>query len=110
MGHLYGNGRAFALPPEMVTEHLDDLLELRCEMAAREAANREFEGCCKVIEDKRWFADPTFRLEELRRERRPNLREQALKDWKLLRDCNNLDPEVADRLEKVLDCIPSPLY
>lgn len=61
--------------PEMVTKCLDDLLELRCEMAAREAANREFEGCCDVIKVKKWFADPTFRLEELRRERRLNLRE-----------------------------------
>lgn len=95
--------------PERVTEYLDFLLDLRCDLAAKGAADREFEGCCKAIRDGMWFADPTFRLEELRRERRPNLREQALKDWELLKSSHNIDPEVAKRLEEALSHIPSSL-
>lgn len=39
--------------------------------AAAWASDQQLETCCKVIEEKRWFAEPGFRLAELRRACRP---------------------------------------
>lgn len=39
--------------------------------AAIWAADQQLETCCKVIEERQWFANPDFRLAELRRACRP---------------------------------------
>jgi len=50
--------------------------------AAQWGADQELEACCEHIANKgKWFADPHFRLKELREARRPkppSLKEQAL--------------------------------
>lgn len=35
------------------------------------AADQQLETCCRVIEERRWFAEPGFRLAELRKACRP---------------------------------------
>jgi len=70
--------------PQEVCDCLNDVVDFNCELAS----NKEFEECCIVIRDKRWFADPSFRLAELRRERRPSP--------------HDLDPKAVEAIELAL--------
>lgn len=65
--------------PEMVVGYLDFLLDMHCDMAKKAAADIELEKCCESIRDMGWFADPSFRLAELRSERRPSPQHLAIK-------------------------------
>lgn len=88
--------------PAKVVEYLDFLMELRCDMAAKAAADTELEGCCKSIRDMGWFADPSFRLAELRRERRPSPHDLALKALEALKKAHDLDPKAVEAIELAL--------
>lgn len=92
--------------PDQVVNYLDHLLEIRLEIAA----NEELDACCGTIKRKGWFADPTFRINELIRERRPSptLKEQALRDLATVRQCSDVLPEILDTIELALDSIPDP--
>lgn len=95
--------------PAKVVEYLDFLMELRCDMAAKAAADEELEECCKAIRDKGWFADPSFRLAELRSERRPSPQYLALKALERLKVAHNLDPKAVEAIETALS-FPGPLH
>ena len=89
--------------PDKVIDYLDHLLEIRLEIAA----NEELDACCETIRRKGWFADPTFRINELTRERRPSptLKEQALRDLATVRKCSDVLPEILDTIEMALNSI-----
>ena len=80
-------------PPELVQQWLGkffgctvsgDLADSELFLASRASqwgADQELEACCEVINE--WFAEPKYRLAELRAARRPkppSLKEQALED------------------------------
>lgn len=88
--------------PEKVVEYLDFLLDMHCDMSEKAAADKELESCCKAIRDMGWFADPSFRLAELRRERRPSPRDLALKALDSLKKVHNMDPEAVEAIELAL--------
>lgn len=81
-----------------VRDCLNDVVDFNCELAA----NKELEECCIDIRDMRWFADPSFRLAELRRKRRPSPHDRALKALESLKKAHNLDPKAVEAIELAL--------
>jgi hypothetical protein len=72
--------------------------------AAQWGADQELEACEQAIIDRKWFADPEFRLAELHNARRPkppSLKEQALADfdWMVGRTLGR--PEFDERSERI---------
>ena len=74
-------------PSLEIVEQWADMLSSRSDhavfsLAAQWGADQELEACCEHIANKgKWFADPHFRLKELREARRPkppSLKKQAL--------------------------------
>lgn len=68
-------------PDELVQQWASESLARQhlCTQAARWGADQELEACCEYI--KRWFANPQYRIAELRDARRPKPlsdKEQAL--------------------------------
>lgn len=84
--------------PREVCDCLNDVVDFNCELAS----NKELEECCIAIRDMGWFADPSFRLAELRRERRPSPRDLALKALNSLKKVHNMDPEAVKTIELAL--------
>jgi hypothetical protein len=67
-------------PPELV-QQLYGLPQMRAiEKAYQAGADQEFEAVIDLIKDHEWFADPSYRIAELRAARRPkppSLKEEA---------------------------------
>jgi len=102
-------------PPELVREWCDEvygtgeltLYEYVATLAAQWGADAELEACCEVIKDHVWFAQPAFRLAELRSTRRPkppSLKQQALETLETLihGDSTGLDVGVIRRAIEAL--------
>ena len=72
-------------PPELVEQwdghgkSCSDAAQILATAAAQWGADQELEACCEYI--RQWFADPQYRIAELRNARRPkppSLKESAL--------------------------------
>jgi len=105
-------------PPELVDKweeewhhfhfkHSDvDLSLYVAAYAAQWGANQELEACEQAIIDRKWFADPEFRLAELHNARRPkppSLKEQALESLHHLEA--GCEPNI-DLLRRALEALP----
>lgn len=86
------------LSPKQVCDCLNDVVDFNCELAS----NKELEECCIAIRDMGWFADPSFRMAELRRERRPSPHDLALKALEALKKAHDLDPKAVEAIELAL--------
>jgi hypothetical protein len=81
--------------------------------AAQWGADQELEACEQAIIDRKWFADPKFRLAELHNARRPkppSLKEQALKAVNEMSDCMSAGfvPKRSDldAIRRALEALP----
>ncbi|AGG91281.1 hypothetical protein SWVG_00042 [Synechococcus phage S-RIP1] len=75
--------------------------------AYQAGADAELEACCEAIKNRMWFAQPTFRLEELRAARRPkppSLKEQALVELAEWENVMDIAPDNPIRL--ALEALP----
>jgi hypothetical protein len=105
-------------PPELVQEwatvngtHYEDLATLCRQVAIRAAqwgADQELEACEQAIIDRKWFADPEFRLAELHNARRPKPpsdKELALNALSLImsRHPGMFDGKPFDTIRRVLE-------
>ena len=104
-------------PPEMV-EQWAHLLSSRSDhavfsLAAQWGADQELEACCEHIANKgKWFADPHFRLKELREARRPkppSLKKQALEQLGCIQtDLNKFGMGIStDTIRRALETLPN---
>ena len=81
--------------------------------AAQWGADQELEACCEHIANKgKWFADPHFRLKELREARRPkppSLKKQALEQLGCIQtDLNKFGMGIStDTIRRALETLPN---
>jgi len=76
--------------------------------AAAWGADQELAGCAKVIEEKRWFVNPVFRISELCNARRPkpmSPKEQALTALKEAYDKRHITLDQVSIITRALDLI-----
>jgi hypothetical protein len=108
-------------PPELVKqwcyEDRDEVatsprwFHIVCTKAARWGADQELEACCEHIAGPgKWFANPQFRLDELRAARRPkppSLKEQSLKHLEVMERDGHYLPEIISDLRRAIESLPS---
>ena len=92
--------------PEKVVQHLDELFELHCQMAADEELEAcvEWLGDAPVVWENNEEIHPGSYLRIARRPK-PTLKELALKDLETVRKCSNVLPEILDTIEAALKTI-----
>jgi hypothetical protein len=105
-------------PPDLVQQWAKDrvllcdrtpLHEYISTRAAQWGANQELEACCEAIKDRVWFAQPAFRLAELRAARRPkqpSLKELALQKLAWIEDESTGDQAAFDTIRRALEALP----
>jgi hypothetical protein len=85
---------------ELPLEKQEELLAMdqpaeALKLAARWGADKELEACELIITGRKWFADPKYRLTQLRNARRPitkSLKEQALERLELAKEYVDVEP------------------
>jgi hypothetical protein len=90
----------------------DDNTSFEAWMLARAAqwgADQELEACEQAILDRKWFADPEFRLAELHNARRPKpqtLNSIALEMLGTIEKMDVVVPEITDTIRRALKELP----